>query len=420
MTQHKARKAAIGARMERTGEPYSEAARRLDEQAATSPSPTVAALDALTQELGIPRDALTLAMRHSAETEVYPLLAAAAANRVRVYLDLKDWVALAKVRLGRPEFPHDQAVYEALRNATMSGLAIVPLSLTTYMEVERVSSLRQRADLANVIAEISGFVTITSRSSAVDHQMRAALASRFGGPAPQPLHPFGLGVSFASGDRRRLVLRGRDGTTPDLQPTQVREMETIGRAVSEYMQLCGPTPEDIPHLRKLGFRPELVAQVEQERVKRETELAAMLRAGALRRDRLNDVVHARHLFWELRDHLGPCLAQYGIDIEEFFAGGKQWLTEFLDDIPSAAVTVTLMEKSFRNSDKAWTGNDLRDADAVSAAIPYCTVVMTDKYVAAQLKTSQAVARQGTIVLSRLRDLNEVLPGLIAAGERGTA
>ena len=68
--------------------------------------------------------------------------------------------------------------------------------------------------------------------------------------------------------------------------------------------------------------------------------------------------------------------------------------------------MTLTEKTFRNVDKAWKGNDLRDADAMSAAIPYCDVVLTDKHVAAQLARSPAVTRLGTLVLPRLRDLSE--------------
>jgi hypothetical protein len=42
-------------------------------------------------------------------------------------------VALAKARLGRPEFPHDQAAYEALRAATASLVAAgtaAPVTLT--------------------------------------------------------------------------------------------------------------------------------------------------------------------------------------------------------------------------------------------------------------------------------------------------
>jgi hypothetical protein len=85
------------------------------------------------------------------------------------------------------------------------------------------------------------------------------------------------------------------------------------------------------------------------------------------------------------------LQLFGIDIRDFFALGKEWLTALLDDIPSAAINIALSDKGFRNSYKKWTGNDIRDRDAVSAAIPYCDVVMIDNYVARQLAKYPAVA-----------------------------
>ena len=409
MIQDEARKAEVRARMAQTGESYTEAGRRL-----ADPVRPQAVLDAAVREFGIPDGALSLVLRHMRETSDYPLLAAGAGDRLKVYLDLKDWVALAKARLRRPEFPHDQAAYEALRGAVASGQVIVLLTAITYQELSRISSLRQRTDLADVIAEISGFAAITGRSIATRHQVLTALAARYGSQEPAPIRPLGIGIQFATGDQRRLVLDGRDGTPPDLPAAVLREIETGGRALLEYMTARGPEPGDLPALRAYGYRPEAVVQVEQDRLKREEQLAAMLRDGTASRGRLGDLVHARYLFWELDSHLQAGLEQYGVDSGDFFANGKEWLSAFLDDIPGAAITMTLTEKGFRNADKAWKGNDLRDADAMSAAIPYCDVVLTDKYAAAQLARSPAVARLGTVVLPRLRNLNERLPGLIAS------
>src|SRR5208283_590881 len=197
MTQDKARKAAARARMAQTGQSYTEAARQLADP--VSPQDV---LDAASREFGIPDGALSLVLRHLRETSEYPLLAASAGDRLKIYLDLKDWVALAKARLGRPEFPHDRAAYEALRAAVASGQVIVLLSGITYQELSRIGSLRQRTDLADVVAEISGFATITGRSVATRHQVLTALAARYGGPEPAPIRPLGIGINFAAGDRR--------------------------------------------------------------------------------------------------------------------------------------------------------------------------------------------------------------------------
>jgi hypothetical protein len=282
------------------------------------------------------------------------------------------------------------------------------------------ASLRQRTDLANVIAEISGFVTITGRSVAMRHQVLTALATRYGGPGAAPVSPLGIGIQFATGDQRRLVLRTRDGAQPSMPEAMMRDIESVGRALQEYMMARGPAPEDIAALQAYGYDPGAVIRVEQDRLQREQRLAAMLRDGGTSRDRLGDLVHARYLYWEIDRHLRAGLQHHGIGIDDFFANGKEWLTAFLDDIPGAAITITLTEKGLRNADKAWTGNDLRDADAMSAAIPYCDIVLTDKYAAAQLARSPAVTRLGTLVLPRLRDLAERLPDLIASRQATSA
>jgi hypothetical protein len=413
MTQDKARKAAIRARMARTGETYTQAARRLGDRPESTLPPVETILAEAGKKFGFDPAVLTLAMSLCAEADRYPLLPAHATGRVKVFLDTKDWVALAKARLGRPEYPHDQAAYDMLRNSTERGEVIVPLTSTTYWEIDRVSSLRQRTDLADVIAEISGFVTITGRSIFVGHQVRTALADRFSAPAPSPIDVFGLGRPFAIGDRGRFSVAGRDGATPTLPADAVRLIDGVGRVIGEYMMLRGPAPEELPELRALGYRPEEVEKVERQRVARERDLAARLASGDARTGHLADIVHARHLYWELDEQLRSGLEYYGIGIEDFFSHGKQWLTEFLDDIPSAAVAMPLTEKNFRLTGRGLSGNDVRDGDAMSAAVPYCDIVMTDKHVAAQLKRSPAVTRQGTIVLSRLRDLNDTMPRLIA-------
>jgi hypothetical protein len=85
MTQDKARKAAVRARMAETGESYTEAARHH-----TGPVSAQAVLDAASRKFGIPDSVLSLVMRHMRETSEYPLLAASAADRLKVYLALTD------------------------------------------------------------------------------------------------------------------------------------------------------------------------------------------------------------------------------------------------------------------------------------------------------------------------------------------
>ncbi|WP_284744165.1 hypothetical protein [Amycolatopsis sp. RTGN1] len=300
-------------------------------------------------------------------------------------------------------------MYDVLRSAAAAGEVLVPLTAAAYLEVGRISSPRQRTNLADVIAEISGFVSIAGQPVLIEHQLRTALAERLGGPLPAPVPVFGLGNPFGVAEQKAFVLRRKPGGAQQLPAALVREIETAGRVIGEYLVLRGPVPTDLPALDALGHRPEDLAKFEAAWVGREAEFAAMLADGRANRDRLGDIVHARYLYWELGPRLPAALQPYGLDVGGFFAKGKDWVCALLDDIPSAAVTITLSDKGFWNSYKKWTGNDIRDADAVSAAIPYCDVVMTDKYVAAQLAKSPAVARHRTLVLVFGNDRRRFLP-----------
>ena len=109
-------------------------------------------------------------------------------------------MALAKARLGRPEFPHDRAAYEALRAAVASSQVIVLLSGITYQELSRIGSVRQRTDLADVIAEISGFATITGRPGTAGPGLRRSGRSASGSTSPPVT---GAAWSWAAGTARR-------------------------------------------------------------------------------------------------------------------------------------------------------------------------------------------------------------------------
>ena len=95
---------------------------------------------------------------------------------------------------------------------------------------------------------------------------------------------------------------------------------------------------------------------------------------------------ARHLFYELNETLHQQLRRRGRRIED--------LGETLDDrrafilrMPSQRVIVELKTSYHRNPNHRWTTNDLHDIDAMSLALPYCDVVLTDAAVRSHAQRS---------------------------------
>jgi hypothetical protein len=117
-----------------------------------------------------------------------------------VYLDLNHWISLAKARVGRADGARFVPCLDLLVDAVGSGKVIVPLGLTHYMEVANITDVRQRADIANVMAVLSGFTTLAARKHRLRCEIAQALHQRLGRPLfPERLNPFGCGLAFALG-----------------------------------------------------------------------------------------------------------------------------------------------------------------------------------------------------------------------------
>ena len=99
-----------------------------------------------------------------------------------VYLDLNHWIALAKAQVGHRDGARFAACLDLLVKAVDSGKVILPLGLTHYVEVANITDVRQRADIANAMAELSGFTTLAARKHRLRCEVAQALHQRLGLP----------------------------------------------------------------------------------------------------------------------------------------------------------------------------------------------------------------------------------------------
>jgi hypothetical protein len=77
-------------------------------------------------------------------------------------------------------------------------------------------------------------------------------------------------------------------------------------------------------------------------------------------------------------------------------------------MPSTTVSVTLKSEWHRNGQREWTTNDIFDIDALSLAMPYCDVVVTEKACAHILRTAKIDQRMSTALLTSLQELPDLL------------
>lgn len=335
---------------------------------------------------------------------------AVAAGAPSVCLDTRDWIALAQARIGHPHGERFRPCYEWLREAAATGQIRVALSAGSYMELNLaipIHRVRQRADLADVISEITRFWNLRCRADLLASQVEQALHERLGRPMfPNRPQVFGPGVTWSFDGR---VLEAPVGGHPDLAKLGIgrwgaegyeRFLQVTGRML-EYCVLRGARPEDLAQMP--GYDLDPVRRHEEERLARDQDLQQRLASDPKLKVKLDDILDARELYWELGPNLRELLGRAAMSPESFFYKGKQWMSEFVNDLPTIAVERALRRQGVLNS-RPWKVNDQRDLDHLSLGVPYCDVVVTDKAAADAIRRAGVDQRSGTTVVHDLAQL----------------
>lgn len=320
-------------------------------------------------------------------------------SRPSVYLDQWVWIRLASVVRGRPRESGDASVLDALLEAARAGVAF-PLSSTHYIETSKIKDPRQRRDLARVMADISFFRTLRGGQVLLRHQMLNAMHETFGRPTFRPAAPeaLGLGVSWAFTGKQAFmrVVEEASGIEPsEATFPGVSQLRRQMSQLAETMIVAGPADDEVEALRANGYRPEVTEESHASRLAWEELLVGLLRDDPVSGGELRVRVTARELCHEHLNLFNELMSEYQLSIKRAAeadpsrpGSGRAKLMAFSDRIPSMRLAVDMKTSLFRNAARTWTSNDLHDIDALSLAIPYCHVVVTDKDAAHRVKQSK--------------------------------
>jgi hypothetical protein len=311
---------------------------------------------------------------------------------------------------------------------------VVPLSSTHYIEMSRIKDPRQRAEVALTMQALSEYVALTSRELLLRDELRRSIASEFGKAyeAPSPaITGFGYAHAFgqnqvrghitgnldqarrhadAAADRVIQGLETKMGYGWRFRPSGIAQdrLQLIEEAMNAAMQfgiLRGPQDADIERLRQeCGYRPEDSYAVTQAIENREAELARLLAEGEARRERLDDIIAARAMYWDLGDQWARASADLELPVRDVVELGKDTLSRIINGVPIIDVESALRRGNFRNGMYTWSTNDIYDLSFVGTAIVYCDVVLTDNHVRAQLLQQGVDRKYGTLMPRRIEDI----------------
>ena len=176
----------------------------------------------------------------------------------------------------------------------------------------------------------------------------------------------------------------------------------------EHSALRGPANGEINELRTKGWNPEAVQKIAENRAAEEQDQSARLdQFGSWRRGRLRDVMSARELRIEFQEMLPRTLFDHGLVFTDVFTDQLS-ARVFVRAMPSTEVSIELKTAWHRYRNKRWTANDIYDIDAMSVAVPYCDIVVTEKAYHHILQTANLRKRMHTLLLRDLEELPESL------------
>lgn len=297
-----------------------------------------------------------------------------------VYLDLNHWYMLGEALTGSPRQPEHTRILQRLTQAVDDGQLMFPLSSVHYTELAENPRDHQREQAASVMTMLSRFSTIAPVSKILSEELAVALNREFGRPAfPRKVQKFGQGVGFAFGEKLALTLKGgTDKTRADLEAKlgmSIAEIEQRANLIAEYELLKQPPRAlgaTLPH-----YDPYAARRAADEHLKSLYVMIKSLRTKPDLASRSLEVICAREFVFEFIDDYTRAILDAGLSGTRRLFSKKEKYTEFLMSLPSRRVATMIKFHYLKDLQREWEINDLRDIQALSIAIPYCDVVVTD-------------------------------------------
>lgn len=316
-----------------------------------------------------------------------------------VYLDQNAWVNLLKD--SKKNLDARDRIQE-LAGCKNSGLAHFPLSAMHYMETWHRAKWESRYELAGIMRQLSGYLTLAPMFRLQRAEIEKAIVEKSGikGYVPAPeVGAFGYGVdhAFASTSGRFVYVESLgdehlDSPPIKLEDDPIRILRSRGDAIYQWVSLAGsPDSLDIEGIDRITQhrRGSLYAENQQIKMERWTSSGG--------RDFLDRAVITDDFNLAL-DEINEICEIRGVDPMSLICS-REDIVELWRSIPTMHVYSSLRMQRFRNSHQKWSQHDFADLLALSAAIPYCDVVVTERQWCHFAKQAKLDRTYGTLITS---------------------
>jgi hypothetical protein len=285
---------------------------------------------------------------------------AAAEPPVRLYLDQKDWISLARVRLQKADRAERRAA-AALAKGFGTGRLIVPFSESHVLETGARAQPSKRLDVAMTIMLLSKRHALAPVHQVWVQEADAFLARRFGAPVAGEPEPFGKGVAFALGiPEDKLTLPwAADASEAEVAMVEMYAIAEPGRA--------GLSGYDIERQARWDALVDTITSTSKHLVKDRERYNEheQDRLAAVTLTMLGNELIGRAIGYDVHDAYLDLLREEG-----------PWAV--IREIPSLAVMTELLRVRYPDVQAPWTTHDYHDVRFLSTALAYCDAVCPDR------------------------------------------
>lgn len=324
-----------------------------------------------------------------------------------IYLDQNKWIRLLQQREGKISSPEIDQILRLVTTTAKNGNAIFPISQSHLIETATVGDPDRRERLFKFLLEISNGWTLAV-FNIVGHEEVTSYFKQFNGENTNPQsYVLGRGLPFLiGGDNWYLSYTGEEPVETEI----TSEMsEKIGEVISEKGAFELGWKECIEILRDRDYEEDLVNNLEEIREQHQAKFSSNEK-----RQRATTINYYMEYIAPLLVYLcidnGRNPHDLPVDFGSYLSDGDEAkdTVEFLQEFPANYVFTTLTFtrdiQKHRNIDE----NDLHDIMALSVAIPYCDVVVTENFWTHEAKRNNLDSLYDTRVVSDLSKLSDVI------------
>ncbi len=317
-----------------------------------------------------------------------------------IYLDQNKWIDLARAYHRLPNGAKYQDVLEKIEESVEQKQAFFPLSYAHLIETRKSRDVVRRQRLATVMAKISLGAAISTQQRMTQWELSKALAIVFGEIPPEIPSAFGYGVPFAFGQVEKLYKK--------YSHEKVAMSESQIKTINDFL-----SSTDVIEKFLTGDNREEENLLAIERYEKSSQ-DFILRAEKFRSDvkaydkRLHKRAYTAMLTLAIQAELTQILKMYGKTLDDFLGLGQESLMAFFENVSTLNVEIELAIERNENWDKKVHENDKMDSAFLSVAIPYCDIVVTERFWKFSAQKRGLDKKYDTVIINDLNELEDFL------------